>query len=375
MKICYIADPDIIITIRYLNYFVKQGHEVYLIPAKVHTFNVEMKGGELDGVNIVNLNFDWRNANWIKLIFTLKRKLKHISPDLVHIMNISRIGIAASFANKTIPIILTPWGADLLIPEKRTYISKLKIRMFLSKISLQLAGSTVMHLKAVELGLDPKKCHLIDLGIDTKKFKPGLDSSVIRNKLRIPLNKNIVLVPRQWSVKQNTELILRSVPLILDACPDTVFIFKNVVGSLGPLLYKVREELNLNDDVFLIDRDKTPLESYNELPLYYNLADITVSIPTYDAGAPYTVSESMACGSVPMVSPANKVWVKNRKNGLVIIPENKESISAGIIELLKKPEWVKKASFLNHHIIDWGLNFDFVMSEISEIYSQIIIKK
>jgi glycosyltransferase involved in cell wall biosynthesis len=375
MKICYIADSDIIITIRYLKYFVKQGHEVYLIPAKVHTFNVEMKGGELDGVNIVNLNLDWRNTNWLKLIFTLKRKLKLISPDLVHIMNISRIGIAASFANRTIPIILTPWGADLLIPEKRTYISKLKMRMFLSRISLQLAGSTLMHLKAVELGLNPKKCHLIDLGIDTKKFKPGLDSSVIRNKLKIPLNKNIVLVPRQWSVKQNTELILRSVPLILDACPNTVFIFKNVVGSLGPLLHKVREELNLNDDVFLIDRDKTPLESYNELPLYYNLADITVSIPTYDAGAPYTVSESMACGSVPMVSPANKVWVKNRKNGLVIIPENKESISAGIIELLKKPEWVKKASFLNHHIIDWGLNFDFVMSEISEIYSQIIIKK
>lgn len=375
MKICYIADSDIIITIRYLKYFVKQGHEVYLIPAKVHTFNVEMKGGELDGVNIVNLNLDWRNTNWLKLIFTLKRKLKLISPDLVHIMNISRIGIAASFANRTIPIILTPWGADLLIPENRTYISKLKMRMFLSRISLQLAGSTLMHLKAVELGLNPKKCHLIDLGIDTKKFKPGLDSSVIRNKLKIPLNKNIVLVPRQWSVKQNTELILRSVPLILDACPNTVFIFKNVVGSLGPLLHKVREELNLNDDVFLIDRDKTPLESYNELPLYYNLADITVSIPTYDAGAPYTVSESMACGSVPMVSPANKVWVKNRKNGLVIIPENKESISAGIIELLKKPEWVKKASFLNHHIIDWGLNFDFVMSEISEIYSQIIIKK
>ena len=73
MKICYIADSDIIITIRYLKYFVKQGHEVYLIPAKVHTFNVEMKGGELDGVNIVNLNLDWRNTNWLKLIFTLKR--------------------------------------------------------------------------------------------------------------------------------------------------------------------------------------------------------------------------------------------------------------------------------------------------------------
>jgi len=97
MKICYIADSDIIITIRYVRYFVEQGHEVYLIPAKIHAFDVEMEGSELEGINIINLGFNWRDTNVIKLMFSLRKILKAISPELIHIMNFTKVGMAAAF--------------------------------------------------------------------------------------------------------------------------------------------------------------------------------------------------------------------------------------------------------------------------------------
>jgi glycosyltransferase involved in cell wall biosynthesis len=372
MKICYIADSDIIITIRYVRYFVEQGHEVYLIPAKIHAFDVEMEGSELEGINIINLGFNWRDTNVIKLMFSLRKILKAISPELIHIMNFTKVGMAAAFVSGEIPVVFTPWGADLIRPRRTLSRSNFMLRIFMSKISIQLAGSCIMHLNAVKYGLRPEYCRLIDLGIDTEKFKAGIDTYRLKRKLNIPEGKKIVLVPRQWSIKQNTELILRAIPLVLKEYPNTVFIFKNVVGSLGPLLERVKKELYLTTEVHLIDRDSTPVESYKELPLYYNLAAITVSIPTWDAGAPYTVSEAMACGSIPIVSPANNVWVKNRKNGLIIIPESIEAIANGIIEILNNPEWVQGASSFNQQIIDWGLNFNVTMAEISNIYSEIV---
>jgi L-malate glycosyltransferase len=372
MKICYIADSDVITTIRYLRYFVEQGHEVYLIPTKLHHFDVDLEGSELDGINIINI-YD-KGASMIKLMVSLRKVFKSLSPDLIHIHSITRPGFAAAFVSMKIPVVLTPWGRDLLVSPLISQRARLKLRIFLPRISGLISGSSIMHVYSVKYGLNPERSYLINMGIDTQKFRTGLDTRCLRNKLNIPTNKKIVLVPRQWEEKQNTELILRSVPLVLKDHPNTVFIFKNIFGNLGPLLNVIKKELGLTNEVFLIDRDSTPVESYKELPLYYNLANIIVSIPNWDTGNPATVMEAMACGCFPIVSPANKKWITNRKNGLVIIPDSIESIANGIIEVLSVPKWMDGALTTNQKIIDWGGNFHTNMAEISNIYSTIIQK-
>ena len=57
---------------------------------------------------------------------------------------------------------------------------------------------------------------------------------------------------------------------------------------------------------------------------------------------------------------------------MIIIPESIEAFANGIIEILNNPEWVQGASSFNQQIIDWGLNFNVTMAEISNIYSEIV---
>jgi glycosyltransferase involved in cell wall biosynthesis len=368
MKILFIADPNVITTIRFMNYFIDNSCEVFIIPVLL---NIDKnKTNYSNKVNFVHVSQN--NNSFIKLIINLKKVIAKISPDIIHIHCITQIGMAAAFCFNSIPIFVTPWGRDLLVSPFSSFKYRVKLRLFFKNIDGLISGTPLLHLHAVMFGLNPSKCFLINMGIDTTKFNVKVDASLLKERFNIDKNTNVVLVPRQWEKKQNTDIILRSVPAVLEKFPNTIFIFKNRFGSMGLILTRIVKELGLGEEVFLIDNDLSAEASYRELPMFYSLSNVTVSVPSWDAGSPSTVMEALACGSIPIVSHANCIWVRNKKNGLVLDQINKESISSGIIEILKRPDWIQGVSEYNYKLMDWGVNFENNMNEIMNIYKDLI---
>lgn len=373
MKICYIADPDIIISLRYMKYFVDRGHEVSLIPSKIHDFDLSMEGNELDGIKV---HFDNRIRNErkiYKLIVPIKDVLKVIKPDIIHIHSLTtQIAKATAFSAGKIPLVLMPWGADLLKSPQGGIRNWLITKLALKRLSAVVAPSAIMLQYAAYYGVHPSLTHLITTGTDLMSFNLDVDYIPLKNKLNIPPNAKVILAPRQWSEKQNTELILRSVPLVLKEFPNVYFVFKNVIGNLGSKLHAIVDELSLSNRVFLIDRDEPPFISYANLPPFYRMADAVLSIPSWDTGGPSTLMETMACGSVPIVSKANSQWVRHKMSGFVLNHITIDSIAESIVEVLSEPNWVKHAREINHMIIKWGADVKVGMSKIESLYENIL---
>jgi len=114
---------------------------------------------------------------------------------------------------------------------------------------------------------------------------------------------------------------------------------------------------------------------FEELPLYYNLADIFVSVPSSDS-VPVTLQEAMACGVPPIVSdlPAVKEFVQDGVNGYVIPIRDADTLAKAIIETLESKNMSKK--FINHNLelVKGKSNFYKNMEEMLTVYQNTFLK-
>ena len=112
----------------------------------------------------------------------------------------------------------------------------------------------------------------------------------------------------------NQATIIRAMPAVLKAVPETCLIIK-YHEALPDQLTRLRalvDELNLEKFIRFVGA--TP---YADMPKYYALADVFVSIASSDS-TPVSLLEAMACGAIPVVSdlPGPGEWITSGVNGL-----------------------------------------------------------
>ncbi len=145
-------------------------------------------------------------------------------------------------------------------------------------------------------GADPSKVMLAPCGVDLTKFRP-LDQKEARRRLGLNGEKVLLYVGRVEPLK-GLDLLVETAAQ-MEAGDDNVRMM--VVGGGGPgepetdrvrRLAEERQVDGLIDFVGRVDHD--------ELPLYYNAADVCV-VPSYYESFGLVALESMACGT-PVVA-------------------------------------------------------------------------
>src|SRR5262249_639633 len=86
-------------------------------------------------------------------------------------------------------------------------------------------------------------------GIQSDLFKPGPVSSEVYANLNIPQGHPVVINPRGARAYVNNEVFFRSIPLVLQARPETIFVCVNLQGHT--LAEKWVDELKINSNVRL----------------------------------------------------------------------------------------------------------------------------
>lgn len=371
MRICYIGWGHSIHTIRWLQWFADRGHDIHLI--------TDVMPCALEGANVHNLGHPPRNRYWGAIyhrlcldhffrLLEMRRFLRQIKPDVLHLQNglfPHFLGVFTGFH----PLIFTGWDGDILWPVDPSWLYRIIIRYLMRNADLITANSQAMHEKCIQLGADPSKVKRIQCpGVDTKQFSRQESDSVLRETLELSEGP-VVLSARSLGFEvYNTEVLIKSIPLVLREFPTTKFVF---IWHAATDLEKVRNlinEFDLEKSTRLVGRIE-----YHLLPQYLNMSDVFVSISAYDS-CPQSMLEAMAC-EVPLVMgdiPAIKEWIEDGYNGYLVPVRDHAKLASSIVELLKDKSKQKLFAERNLELVRKRADYNEEMSRMEELYFSLV---
>ena len=109
------------------------------------------------------------------------------------------------------------------------------------------------------------------------------------------------------------------------------------------------------------------------LPPLYALADIYVSVPTWDAG-PVSLKEAMAAHCTPIISDVAgpREWIWHGENGLVVPVRDVEKLASAISDLIADPEKRRRFDQINRRLIVDYADHDVQMNKAVAIYFNLV---
>lgn len=368
MRILYIADSTSIHTQRWLRYFADRGYDIYLI-------TIGVKRQTLPYVHHV-MNFDrfyYGSPSFISTLFKTRRLIRSIRPDILHAHFVHQYGWLGALSGFH-PFVLTGWGTDIL---ELPHASRFKIGKWLTQYALKRADAVTVTSKAAQreaaaLGALPQKLKVIFWGVDIEKFRPDIDTRQLRSELNIPDGAPVVLSNRSFAPLYNNDIIIEAMAGVVQKYPAAILILQNAGGVPGSenILKAQAEKAGILPSIRFL-----PAFEHEELPPLYALADIYVSVPSWDAG-PVSLKEAMACGCAPVIShlPGPMEWVRHEENGLVVNIRDAEGLLDAICDLLGHPEKIRRFNELSRNLVLKHGDHEIQMQKAERIYGRLALR-
>jgi glycosyltransferase involved in cell wall biosynthesis len=335
-KILYLADTYQFHSRRWINYFIKKGHDVYVI-------NTRRKKYPIENCRIFEAG---RLPLLFQLILTVWLIWK-IKPHILHAHNVTRTGWLGAMSGFH-PFVLTPWGSDLFIDARKNAFYGLMGRYSLKKADLITCDSEALKKEAVRLGARVSSIEIIYWGIDLDLFHPGYDTAKLRTGLNIG-DKRVVFSGRHFFPKYNILTIVKAIPLILQENRNIAFILKTwgKDPAYTKQIHDMVKDLGVEKNVmFLGEID------LNEMPYYYNLATVYISVPFSDS-MPASIFEAMACGCVPVLSDleSTRELIEQDINGIIVPAEDHRMLADAVVKVISDGELRQKINKHNSDLV------------------------
>jgi glycosyltransferase involved in cell wall biosynthesis len=364
MKILYIADSTSIHTKRWIGYFRDVGYDISII-------TLGKKREIIPGIRHL-ANFDefyYGSPFFLPVLFQARRIVRKENPDIVHGHFVHQYGWLAALVGRH-PLVMTAWGTDILnLPES----SRLKIGKYLTQYALKKADlltGTSEHLKRemIRLGARDDRVHVIFWGVDIDRFRPDVDTTALRKKLGIDPDQPVILSNRNHSELYNNDIVIEAMVQVLKTFPQAILILQNAGGDQEPQLRSLVKKLRIDDSVRFL-----PQFAHEDLPALYAMADIYVSVPSWDAG-PVSLKEAMACGAVPVISDllGPGEWVTDEVNGKVVPVRNVKRLVGAIRDLLLHKGKRDRFALANKKLIKQNASHVDQMKKMNKLYGALI---
>ena len=262
--------------------------------------------------------------NYFKAIQKYQTILTEEKPDIIHIQQLSTYCFLLMKALRrlklSIPVVVTAWGSDVLVHPKKGWFYKRMVQYILNHGDIFTADAQFL---ADEMQkLTPKKLPVTvaNFGINVENIPLQKENIVYSNRLHHSLYRiDKIIIAFSKFVQQHLD-------------------WKLVIAATGKETENLKQlchSLNIDSKVAFIGWVDAKTNSEN-----YAKAKIWVSIPESDATS-ISLLEAMSMGCIPVVSslPANKEWIEEGKNGVVVKDINAAFISDALFlelsELMK----------------------------------------
>ena len=297
----------------------------------------------------------------------LRAFIQEVQPDIIHAMRMPyRRHVAASALRNDKPtglrrpaLLVSIWGNDFTLHAPSTPLMGWYTRRTMSMVDALHADVERDVRLAREWGFSGEKPTLVvpgNGGIRSDVFYPPKE-----------LMKNPVIInPRGIRPYVRNDVFFKSIPLVLAKRSDARFLCTAMEGEAQVMQWI--KELRIEHAVELL-----PLIPHAEMGEVFRGAQILVS-PSIHDGTPNSLIEGMACGCFPVAGDLESIreWITHGQNGLLVNPNDPQSIADAILLGLEREDLRREAAGLNAKIISAKAEYGVNMEKVVEWYEAVM---
>jgi len=366
VKICFIGCLELNHFQRMIKWFAARGHNVHVITYETYI----PSNFEFPNVTIHSVPTSFspmlkpfpKKAMWGK-IRTVRKIIKSISPDIVNGYFLTEFGFYTAYSGHY-PKIMVMTGSDAYLNWKKSKLTKFINKISIKKMDIVVSLSENMSNELVKT-FNVKKERIITRpeGVNLKVF-----NLTVRDNVK--LNGTQIISTRNFKPVYNIEMLIKAIPHVVCEIPDAKFI---IIGD-GPLkqeLINLAQKLNISKNI-----DFKGAVDHDKIPLLLGSSDFYVSTSLSD-GASISLFEAMACGCFPIVTdiPANRDWIDNGKNGLLVPVDDTKDLAKKIVMAINDNVLRTEARKVNWKIIQDSADIEKNMIMIENLYFKLINKR
>jgi glycosyltransferase involved in cell wall biosynthesis len=366
-RLLFLAPTDSIHTVRWVSWFAARGHTVEVISFPNNTTLGDdirvhhLKTPALPGPSSVRWTVQ-ALSHWGQVAGLARR----FRPDVVHAHWLVPFGVLAGSLRPWFPVVLTPWGSDLLVLPKEKRRHAASIRAAARMASLITVDGAHLAQAMVQMGARPTVIRTVYFGTDTEQFVPA-DKEGARRALGLPPSGPVVISTRSLRPIYALDTLLRAAPLVLARHPDAVFL----VAGAGPLdaeLRAIAAHLGIAASVRFTGA-LTPAGMVAHL----QAADIYVSTSLSDGGLAASTAEAMSCGLPAVVTRfgENDMWVPDGEGGLLFPLHDHAMLASHLLELIPRKDLCARWGERNRRVIESRNSYSGEMSRMEQMYMRL----
>jgi len=302
LSLAFLGDPNSIHVRRVASALASRGHRVtLLVPA-----GSAVNPGLAAGVDIVTFEpYAARRPVPLGAVAarrSLRRVLEQLNASVLHAHHMTVNGWTARLSGFH-PYAVTLWGSDILVTARESLRARMYAAITLAGADLVMADSRSVIEAAIRSGAHPDRTHLVQLGVDVRRYAPGPDPGSLRMALGL-VGHRVLFSPRAITPLYRQWVVVDALPSL----PDDVIVLMTRHGADPAEVEAIQRRAAARG---VADRIRIVAPIANQgMAEAYRLADVVVSVPSSD-GTPVTVLEALAVGRPVVASdlPSLREWL------------------------------------------------------------------
>jgi glycosyltransferase involved in cell wall biosynthesis len=216
--------------------------------------------------------------------------------------------------------------------------------------------------------IDPGKVASFVEGTNTDTFHPGYDTAELKEKLKLPAGKKIVVYAGVLTKYQGLDILIESIGDVVKKYDNVHFL---IVGFPNVEYYNnLAAEQGVNEYVTF-----TGKVNHEDIPVYLNIGDIGVSPKLSLTEANGKLFGYMAVGLPCVVFDTETNREILGETGVYAEYNNKESFIEKLVLLLENEKEAKRIGNLSRERVLGKFTWDNTFSNFIQIYKDLINKK